>query len=89
MPGVEAVPGPLDRTDRDGSGGESIQAPNGVLGDLAFELEARDLAEGMDAGIGPSGDRQGDRLTEQGLECGLELPLNRRLALLGCPSAER
>ena len=54
----------------------------------AIRREARDLAQSVDAGVGPPGDRQPRRLSEHLRERVLELALDGALARLDRPAAE-
>ena len=56
--------------------------------DLRAGREARDLPEGVDAGVGAAGDRQVDRLAQDRLQRRLELPLDGPQPGLAGPARE-
>ena len=88
-PGVEAVRGLGRRDHRDLARQQRVDARREPRRQRRFELEARHLPPGVDAGVGSAGDGEPRRLPQDPLERRLELGLNGSLAGLRGPAGER
>ena len=86
--GVEAVGRRGGGGDRDVVRADPVQPPGAGLRHLGLGGEARDLAAGVDPRVGAARDGQLDRLAQDRLEGGLQLPLHRAQPGLPRPARE-